>query len=167
MPADQQAACFLVPGLLQVAKDAKIWVSDDVNLASLFRTLINAIPHQYEAAAVGQIYQSIGDSLRVLEAPLPEGNTNHLVRSTTTWLSEVYEGRIDRAAEATANRARGDFWLWAEEQQYEQSAEDEALVCMDTAFGRVVKYNSGALSALTEISQLAQKVKGAAVDWSE
>lgn len=79
----------------------------------------------------------------------------------------MYEGRIDRATEATLNRQRGDFWLWAEEQQYEQSAEDEALVCMDTAFGRVVKYNSGALSTLSEISQLAQKVKGAAVDWSE
>lgn len=142
-------------------------MSSDTNLASLFRTLINAIPHQYEAAAVGQIYQSIGDSLRVLEVPLPEVNVHHLVRSTISWLSEVYEGRIERAAEATANRTRGDFWLWAEEQQYEQSAEDEALVCMDTAFGRVVKHNSGALGALNEISQLAQKVKGAAVEWSE
>lgn len=153
--------------MLQVAKDAAIWVSDDANLTSLFRSLINAILHQNEAAAVGQIYQSIGDSLRVLEAPLPEGNTDHLARTTLSWLSELYEGRIDRAAEATRNRARGDFWLWAEEQQYEQSAEDEALVCMDTAFGRVVKYNSGALGALSEISQLAQKVKGAAVDWTE
>lgn len=148
-----------------MAKDAKIWVVDSANLETLFRTLINAIPHEEEAQGVGQLYQSIGDSLRVMEIPLPEANVGHLARATLDWLRTIYERRLERASEQHASHQRGDYYLWAEAEQYEEAAEDEALTCMDTAFGRVVRRNSHALGAMGEIAELAQKVKGAACVW--
>lgn len=159
-----QSACYLIPGLLQVAKDSKIWIADASNLESMFRTLINAIPHEVEASGVGQLYQSIGDCLRVLDTPLPEANTAHLARATLDWLQDVYAKRKARAAEA-AHPERADFWLWAEEEQYEQAAEDEAIACMDRVFGRAVRHDMHALGNMGQIVEMAGRVKAAACQW--
>ncbi|TXT08603.1 hypothetical protein VHUM_02731 [Vanrija humicola] len=162
-----EAACYLVPGLLQAAKEAKIWIVDPSNLEALFRTIINAIPHQYDASGVGQLYQSIGDSLRVLELPLPPQNTAHLCRATLQWLGGLYERRLERAAEAQVESERGDFWLWEDAERSEEKAENEALVCMDQTFGRVVKHDPSVLASCTEVMLLTRRVKAAAYNWDE
>ncbi|KAL1406317.1 importin subunit beta-3 [Vanrija albida] len=162
-----EAACYLIPGLLQVAKDAKIWIVDQSNLEALFRTIINAIPHQYDASGVGQLYQSLGDSLRVLEVPLPPKNTAHLCRATLQWLGGLYERRLERATEAQQESERGDYWLWEDTERYEEKAENEALVCMDQTFGRVVKHDQSVLASCTEVMLLTRRVQAAAYNWDE
>lgn len=150
---------------MQAAKDANVWIVDAGNLEQLFRTLINAIPHEVEANGVGQLYQSIHDCLRVLDTPMPETNTAHLGRATLEWLESLYERRGERAADAEDKSERGDYWLWAEAEQFEEAAEDEAMRCMDTAFGRAVKHNLHALGSMGQIMEMTRKVKSAKCNW--
>lgn len=156
-----------MPGLLQVAKDANVWIVDPANLETMFRSLIQAITEEYEAAGVGQLYQSIGDSIRVLETPLPATNVAQLGRATLEWLMTLYERRLERAALAIDQADRGDYWLWAEEEQFEESAEAQALVSMDTTWGRVAHNNSSALATMSQIVPLAQKVRQASTQWGD
>lgn len=127
--------------------------------------MTNAIPQEVEAAGVGQLYQSINDCMRVLETPLPEANTQHLARATLEWLESLYEKRLERAAESEEKSQRGDYWLWAEAEQYEEAAEDEAMRCMDVAFGRAAQHNSNALGNMGSILAMTQKVRTAATNW--
>ncbi|CAK9782556.1 ARM repeat-containing protein [Cutaneotrichosporon oleaginosum] len=160
----REYACFLIPGLLQAAKDANMWLGDAGNLEGLFRMLINAIPHEEEATGVAQLYQSMFDSLRVINMPLPAGNVAHLIRTSLDWLRSLYEKRVDRAAEQHRYTKRTDYEEWAAIEQIDEQSEDEAVTGMYEVL-KLIQHDPNALSIVGEVFAMTQKVQGARCEW--
>ncbi|BEJ17843.1 hypothetical protein CspHIS471_0701110 [Cutaneotrichosporon sp. HIS471] len=162
--AVREYACFLIPGLLQAAKDANMWLGDEGNLEGLFHLLINAIPHEEDAAGVAQLYQSMFDSLRVIHMPLPQGNVAHLVRTSLDWLSSVYDKRVDRAAKQHQMVKQRDYDEWAEFEQIDEESEDEAVTGMYEVL-KLIQHYPDALGIVGEVFAMTQKVHGAKSEW--
>jgi hypothetical protein len=141
-----------------------MWLGDAGNLEGLFRMLINAIPHEEDAAGVSQLYQSMFDSLRVINMPLPEGNIAHLVRTSLDWLRSLYDKRVDRASEQHRFAKRRDYEEWAEIEQIDEQSEDEAMAGMYEVL-KLIQHYPDALGIVGEVFAMTQKVQGAKCEW--
>lgn len=141
-----------------------MWLGDAGNLEGLFRMLINAIPHEEDSAGVSQLYQSMFDSLRVINMSLPEGNIAHLVRTSLDWLRSLYDKRVDRAAEQHRWVKRRDYDDWVELEQIDEQSEDEAMAGMYEVL-KLIQHNPDALGIVGEVFSMTQKVEGAKIEW--
>lgn len=152
----RESAYFLIPGLLQVAKDAHAYVSNQASLEQLFAILIQSVLH-VDASSAGQIYQSIGDSIRVLGGPIPEVNLKQLIQTTHAWLEALLAKRQDRIRHYRA--AKMNDFGWIEIEKFEEDMENQSLHIMDACFGRIVKLDGLALGEIGQVVPLANKVK--------
>lgn len=152
----RESAYFLIPGLLQVSKDAHAYISHQESLEQLFAILIGSILH-VDVSSVGQIYQSVGDSIRVLQGPIPEVNLHQLIDTTRRWLEALLLRRQDRIRDYRAGKMN-DFG-WIEIERFEEDEENQALHIMDTCFDRIAKFDAMALAEIGQVIPLANKVR--------
>ncbi|WWD19077.1 hypothetical protein CI109_103535 [Kwoniella shandongensis] len=121
--AVREAAAFLVPGLLQVAKDAGSWNESPENLVQVFQSVINAIVKEQDWAFLALLYKSFTDSLHVIATPLPPNLSSQLLTQTKSHLSDLHSSRTDREAQS-AYMDEADIELYLEEQRDETTALD-------------------------------------------
>ncbi|WVR07497.1 hypothetical protein IAU60_004539 [Kwoniella sp. DSM 27419] len=141
----QEAAAFLVPGLLQVAKDAKVWNDEPSNLIEVFKRVINALTKETSPGPLALLYKSFADSLHVIALPLPANLSNQLLNSTSAHLRALHAARVDIEAQA-GHMDEGDLEFYTETQETENHALDQ----IGNALEMMLKYDSG----------LRERVKG-------
>ncbi|WVR00016.1 hypothetical protein IAU59_007158 [Kwoniella sp. CBS 9459] len=138
----REAAAFLVPGLLQVAKDAGVWNDKPSNLIEVFQRVINAITKENDPAFLALLYKSFTDSLHVIALPLPPNLSTQLLNSTTAHLNAIHTARVDREAQAPY-MDEGDREIFMEDQENEDSALDQ----IGAALEMVLRYDHASATA--------------------
>ncbi|ORX38501.1 armadillo-type protein [Kockovaella imperatae] len=126
----REAAAFLVPALLQVAKDARSWQEQPYHLEHVFKTVINAMSKEVDFGYLALLYKSFTDSLHVIATPLPPTLLNHLLRETSAHLTDLHGRREDRQVLET-QMDEGDRELFLEEQVDEDGCLDHMAKCLD------------------------------------
>nr|XP_019011486.1 uncharacterized protein I206_03586 [Kwoniella pini CBS 10737]OCF50267.1 hypothetical protein I206_03586 [Kwoniella pini CBS 10737] len=120
----REAAAFLVPGLLQVAKDARVWNDSPSNLLEVFQRVINAIAKENDPSFLALLYKSFTDSLHVVSLSLPSNLSTQLINSTEAHLRDLKSTRIDREIQSEY-MDEADKEIYLEEQENENSALDQ------------------------------------------
>ncbi|WWC63313.1 uncharacterized protein I303_105913 [Kwoniella dejecticola CBS 10117] len=120
----REAAAFLVPGLLQVAKDAKVWNDSPNNLIEVFQRVINAITKESDPSFLALLYKSFTDSLHVVSLSLPSNLSAQLINSTEAHLRDLKSTRVDREIQSDY-MDEADREIYLEEQENENSALDQ------------------------------------------
>ncbi|WRT68414.1 uncharacterized protein IL334_005390 [Kwoniella shivajii] len=145
----REAAAFLVPGLLQVAKDAKVWNDNPNNLIEVFQRVINAITKESDSSFVALLYKSFADSLHVVALSLPTNLSNHLINTTTAHLRDFHSARVDREAQSEY-MDEADREIYLEEQENENSALDQ----IDKAMEMILKYDESLKDKVGSVQDL-------------
>lgn len=126
----KESAAFLVPALLQVAKDARSWSAGSDALEHVFANLINAMSTADDFGYLGLLYKSFADSLHVIAAPLPFHLTTRTFRLTSGHLLDLL-GRREHRQQHVPYMDPGDREIYLEEQGEEDSCLDNIFSAMD------------------------------------
>ncbi|AFR95617.1 karyopherin/importin that interacts with the nuclear pore complex [Cryptococcus neoformans C23] len=130
----REAAAFLVPGLLQVAKDSKVWMDEPYNLTQVFQQLVNVIVKTNDIGYTALLYKSFTDSLHVISAPFPVELTTQLLKSGHAVLHTIAQTRADREAqEPYMDESDKEIYL------EEQNEEEACLTQLRKALEMVIK----------------------------
>ncbi|WVQ68050.1 uncharacterized protein L199_006256 [Kwoniella botswanensis] len=132
----REAAAFLVPGLLQVAKDSRVWNDSPNNLIEVFQRVINAITKESEPSFLALLYKSFTDSLHVISLSLPFNLSQQLIKSTEAHLRDLESRRVDRELQADY-MDEADREIYMEEQENEDSAMDQ----VENALFMILQFN--------------------------
>ncbi|KAK8854777.1 hypothetical protein IAR55_003516 [Kwoniella newhampshirensis] len=128
--AVREAAAFLVPGLLQVAKDAGAWNESPENLVEVFQQVIGAIIKEQDWSFLALLYKSFTDSLHVIATPLPADLSNRMISNTRSHLNDLHTTRLDREAQSPY-MDEADREIYLEEQRDENTCVDMMGKSMD------------------------------------
>ncbi|KAK4688592.1 hypothetical protein P7C73_g1524, partial [Tremellales sp. Uapishka_1] len=128
----REAAAFLVPGLLQVAKEAQSWNDDNGQLEQVFSTLVKAMTKEVDFGFLRLLYQSFTDSLHVISLSLPPKLTTQLLKTTKAHLVDLQSRREDR-------ESQGPYMDESDREMFfeEQEEENECLEGMGKALDMV------------------------------
>ncbi|WWC90695.1 uncharacterized protein L201_005632 [Kwoniella dendrophila CBS 6074] len=148
----KEAAAFLVPGLLQVAKESGAWNDTPNNLIEVFQRIINAIVKEHDPSNLALLYKSFTDSLHVVSLSLPENLSKSLIAATTAHLKDLQSARIDREAQSEY-MDDADREIYMEEQENEDSALDQ----IDKAMIMILMFDQGLKDKIDTIQGLRKK----------
>ncbi|WVN85920.1 uncharacterized protein L203_101073 [Cryptococcus depauperatus CBS 7841] len=148
----REAAAFLIPGLLQVAKDSNAWGNNPANLTHVFQKLINTMVRSTDVGFTALLYKSFTDSLHVVSTPFPPNLTTQLLKCTLSVLQNLAQTRADREEQAPY-MDESDREIYLEE----QSEEEVCLKHIKKALEMLVKV--GTSQAGEEIGALGDGIR--------
>nr|XP_019044705.1 hypothetical protein I302_06618 [Kwoniella bestiolae CBS 10118]OCF23635.1 hypothetical protein I302_06618 [Kwoniella bestiolae CBS 10118] len=160
----REAAAFLVPGLLQVAKDSRVWNDSPNNLIEVFQRVINAMTKETDPSFLALLYKSFTDSLHVISLSLPPQLSTLLLKTTEAHLRDLESRRIDRELQSEY-MDEADREIYMEEQEDEDSALDQ----IENALFMVLQFNEdGAMEEkVEELKRLKGEVRKRGLDGGE